>query len=249
MAIAAPEFLLLVVTVIVAGLVRGFSGFGTAMVFLPVAGRVLDPFAAILILVVMDVFGPLPLVPRAVRDGVMKEIAWIVIAMAALTPVGVFLLTVADPNLFRWAVSLTVFGLLAVLISGFRHGLPFSPPTLLGTGAVAGVLGGVAGLPGPPVVMLYLSSDKPASVIRANTLIYLIFTDLAIMATLAAFGRFDLTAVWIGLALFIPYALAGLVGQRLFDPSRAVLYRRVAYTIVAIAALQGLPIWDGMLGA
>ena len=247
MAIAAPEFLLLLGAVLVAGVVRGFSGFGTAMVFLPVAGRVLDPFTAIIVLVVMDIFGPLPLVPRALRDGKMAEVGWLLAAMAVATPVGLYVLSVADPVFFRWAVSITVLTVLGLLIAGFRHRLPFTPPTLVGTGLVSGILAGVAGLPGPAVVLLYMSSTRAVEVIRANTLVFLVGTDIVLLAVIAAMGAFELSAIWIGLALFPPYALAGLLGQRLFDPAREGLYRRVAFAIVAVAAIQGLPIWDQVL--
>ena len=37
----------LVVGGLLAGLVRGFSGFGTAMVFIPIAGQVLSPIATL----------------------------------------------------------------------------------------------------------------------------------------------------------------------------------------------------------
>ena len=49
------------------GLVRGFAGFGTAMVYLPVAGQILPPFEALTTLMVMDLIGPLPNLPRAFR--------------------------------------------------------------------------------------------------------------------------------------------------------------------------------------
>ncbi len=44
--IASEGFWMLVAVATVAGLVRGFSGFGTAMVYLPVAGQILTPFEA-----------------------------------------------------------------------------------------------------------------------------------------------------------------------------------------------------------
>ena len=37
----------------VAGIVRGFTGFGTAMIFLPVAGSFLSPITALTVLTVM----------------------------------------------------------------------------------------------------------------------------------------------------------------------------------------------------
>ena len=60
-------FLGLSVAAFLAGLVRGFSGFGTAMVFLPIAGQILTPFQAVTAMIVMDAIGPLPNVPRALK--------------------------------------------------------------------------------------------------------------------------------------------------------------------------------------
>ena len=65
----------LILAASLAGLVRGFTGFGTALVFMPVAGAVVPPFWALVVLVVMDSIGPLPNLPRALRDGSPREVA------------------------------------------------------------------------------------------------------------------------------------------------------------------------------
>ncbi|MCH2075468.1 MAG: TSUP family transporter [Rhodobacteraceae bacterium] len=248
MAISSLEALMLAAAVTLAGLVRGFSGFGSAMIFMPVAGRIVGPFEAILIFTVVDFFGPIPLLPRALRDGALREVAWLLAFVALALPVGMWLLTISDPAVFRWVVSIAVFVLLVALIGGFRHRLPFNLPTLGGTGLVAGLLGGLSGLGGPPVILLYLASNRATELIRANTLIFLVGFDVIMSVALLAFGRFDLGLVLIGLVLLVPYTLAGLLGQRLFDPARAGVYRAVAYLIIGASALQGLPIWDGMFG-
>ncbi len=73
-AVAIDGFWLLVAAAAVAGLVRGFSGFGTAMVYLPVAGQILTPFQALTTLMVMDLIGPLPNIPNAIRTGHKRDI-------------------------------------------------------------------------------------------------------------------------------------------------------------------------------
>ena len=57
-----------------AGIVRGFSGFGTAMIFLPVAGKYFEPVTAIIILTIMDLCGPALIVPRALRDAYKPDL-------------------------------------------------------------------------------------------------------------------------------------------------------------------------------
>ena len=66
---ATQGLYLLVFAVILAGLVRGFAGFGTAMIYMPIAGTVLPPVWALAAMMVFDALGPLPNVPRAWRDG------------------------------------------------------------------------------------------------------------------------------------------------------------------------------------
>ncbi|QEW20142.1 hypothetical protein LA6_002336 [Marinibacterium anthonyi] len=50
----------LIAAALLAGTVRGFAGFGTGMVFVPVAAQVLNPFWVLLVVLVMDLFGPIP---------------------------------------------------------------------------------------------------------------------------------------------------------------------------------------------
>ena len=42
-ALALPGLWLLILGALVAGIVRGFSGFGTAMIYLPIAAQVMPP--------------------------------------------------------------------------------------------------------------------------------------------------------------------------------------------------------------
>ena len=62
-ALAQPGLGWLICATFVAGMVRGFTGFGTALIFMPVAAQHLDPVWAVLTMVVMELFGPLPNLP------------------------------------------------------------------------------------------------------------------------------------------------------------------------------------------
>ncbi|MEL7116914.1 MAG: sulfite exporter TauE/SafE family protein, partial [Pseudomonadota bacterium] len=75
-ALAAEGLWLLAIGALLAGLVRGFSGFGTAMVYLPFAAEVFPPVWVLITLLVIDGLGPIPAVPRALRDGQPRDVAW-----------------------------------------------------------------------------------------------------------------------------------------------------------------------------
>ncbi|PTX56486.1 hypothetical protein C8N43_1145 [Litoreibacter ponti] len=241
---SVPELAALMAAAIMAGLVRGFSGFGTAMVYMPVAGQVLPPVWAVTTMVVMDAIGPLPNVPRALRDGKPRDVARIALGMLVMTPVGLYALRTMPPEAFRYTVSVVTLGLLVLLVGGLRYRGALTPRLLYVTGGVGGLFGGATGLAGPPVIMLYMASLEITKVIRANLLLVLVCADAIVLGLLALTGELRSSAIALGLAVMGPYLLANIAGAAMFNPDRAVLYRRVAYVIIAASALSGLPLWD-----
>ncbi|MFV2033986.1 MAG: sulfite exporter TauE/SafE family protein [Halocynthiibacter sp.] len=239
---------LLVVGVVLAGLVRGFSGFGAAMIYLPLAGQVLPPFEALTTLFIMDLFGPLPNLPRALRDGHPDDVARLGLGMILTIPLGVGLLTVIGAEVFRYSVSLLSLGLLVLLIAGVRYHGKLRRRMIYLAGGIGGFLAGSVGVPGPPVIMLYMASPHPPSVIRANTLLFLLLADIAMLAVLGLGGMLVWRAVAIGLMLALPNLLANIAGAAIFRPEYEQSYRAAAYLIIAVAALTGLPLFDGVLG-
>ncbi|MGR3758259.1 MAG: TSUP family transporter [Tranquillimonas sp.] len=239
-----PGLAWIVAAACLAGIVRGFSGFGTAMVYLPVAGQWLTPFEALTTLAAMDLVGPLPNVPRALRDGDPPDVLRLAAGLVLALPAGLLTLSLVPAEAFRYAVSLLALGLLAVLAAGLRYHGPMSPRLVLGTGAAGGFLAGTAGMPGPPVILLYMASPLPVSAIRANTLLYLLLADMALLAAMTLGGVLEPGALWLGLVLILPYTLANIVGAALFRPDRARAYRTIAYGIIALSALNGLPLFD-----
>lgn len=243
-ALATPGLGWLIVGAMLGGLVRGFSGFGTAMIYLPFAGQVLNPFEALVTLVLMDLLGPMPILRQTMRQAQLGDVARLGLGFLVMVPVGVALLAVTDREVFRYAVSVMALLLLCALIGGFRYRGPVTSAMVYGIGAVGGFLGGIAGLPGPPAILFYMASDHPTRVIRANTMLYLIIADIGLLATLVLGGHVGLPAIALGVVLMVPCVLANALGAAIFRPDAARLYRAAAYAIIAVSALGGLPLFD-----
>lgn len=242
--VSQPGLAWIVAAALVAGIVRGFSGFGTAMVYLPVASHFLSPFEALTTVVMMDLLGPLPIVPRALRDAHRRDVLRLGAGLAVGLPFGVWVLAQVSPDAFRYAVSIVALILLSLLVSGVRYRGRLATPLIYGVGGLGGVLGGITGLAGPPVIMLYMASENPARTIRANLILYLLLTDVV---TIAVFGVADFLTVQgvvLGLVVMVPFLAGNLIGARLFRPEGERIYRMAAYAIIAVSALQGLPVFD-----
>ena len=243
-ALAWPGLLFLSFGALMAGIVRGFAGFGTAMIYLPVAAQVLGPFEALTTMIVKDLVAPLMHVPRAFKDGHPKDVLRLGAGALVTVPLGVLVLSLVEPVVFRWAVSLVALTLLALLIAGVRYRGTLTKPLIFGTGGLGGFLAGSVGLPGPPVIMLYMASTLPVAAVRANLTLYLIVADVILLGVLAWNGYLVASALLLGVLMIVPYSLGNWVGALLFRPGAEKLYRLAAYAIIAASALMGLPLWD-----
>lgn len=239
-----PGLASLVFVAFMAGVVRGFSGFGTAMIFLPMAAWILEPVWAVLAMVGMDVLSPLPAVQRAARDSKWRDLGLLLAATALMVPIGFWTLTQISPETYRYGVSTISLVLVVCLVFGLRYRGQPTVPLMLGAGGASGFLGGAAGLPGPPVILLYMASQASVARVRATTLLFLVGFDFIFLGTFLATGRFELAPFLLGLCLGVPGAAGVWLGQLIFDPTREALYRNIAYGVVTCVAILGLPIWD-----
>ena len=240
-ALAHDGLPVLLAAVAIAGLVRGFSGFGTALIYVPLASTVMPPIWVLTTLMVFDIIGIGPLIPRATRDGRIKEVVILVTGALVGMPAGFLLLTRIGSDEFRLLISVSALVLVALLASGWRLKRALNLRAKAGVGVVAGMFGGATGAPGPPIILLYLSGPDGPEVVRANNMLFLLLFDIVFLAVLAASGYLEVEPVMIGLILVVPYALAGWLGQLVFDPRRERAYRIIAYVIITLSALIGLP--------
>ncbi len=225
------------------GVIRGFSGFGTALIFLPIATPYLGPFGALIGLTIMDIFGPLPNLRRAWSAVNKGDLTRLLMGCAVVLPLGLWVLTKVAPEVFRYAVSILALVMLAILILGLRYHGRVSRTMVTGIGGAAGFLGGVAGLPGPAVILFYMSRPLPVDVIRATILLFLLGFDFLLLGFLTGMGQVTLTAIALGFTLAVPNLLGNWLGGWLFRPELERLYRAAAYVAIALAALSGLPVW------
>ena len=245
--VTAPTLITLVIAALIAGTSRGFSGFGAALIFIPLASAVVGPRVAAPLLLVVDSLLSLGMVPGAWPRAAKNEVLVMTIGTLVGVPTGAWILSQSDPIFIRWVITGMIFALLALLISGWRYRAKPKVPLTIGVGAVAGLFSGLAQVGGPPVVAYWLGGANDAARVRANIVLYFAISSSFVFVSYILNGLLVTTIIGLALATGPAYGLGIWFGSRLFGRASEVVFRRTAYVLIALAGLIGLPALDGML--
>jgi uncharacterized membrane protein YfcA len=228
---------------------RGFSGFGAALIFMPLASSVASPRLAAVLLLVIDFVAAAPLLPGAWRKADRKATAIIAAGTLIGVPVGTYLLSRLDPVTTRWIISGFVFALLLLLLSGWRYHGKDHVALSIAIGTLSGFCSGLAQTGGPPIVGYWLGRPIPSALARANILLFFGASDFVSVVSYALSELITLDALRLALLVGPVYALGIKFGTSLFGRASETLFRAICYALIALAVIFGLPILDGVLRA
>lgn len=224
-----------VVATAIAGLMRGYAGFGTAILLAPIFSVLWGPRAGVPIMLLMELLVSVQLLPSAWREADKRVILPIGGAAAVATPIGAIILLTADGEILRRCIGgfVLVFGLL--LMSGWRYHGTRPLGLNIAVGTVSGLLKGSTGMSGPPVILYLLAGTEEARRHRANLILF--FATIAVVSVIVPFlaGLIDLTAI-ARCAILLPVMAACVpMGARLFHVIPVSFYRRFALAALMTA--------------
>lgn len=235
-----PELVFLIAVAIIAGLIRGFAGFGSAMVIVPLFSILLAPAETVAVMLLIEVLVTIQLMPRALRSTNWRLVGQLTVPALITIPLGAHALVTFDAEVMRTAVSIIVLAWASLLLIGVRYEGRLMAPATIGVGALSGAIMGSAGLGGPPVVVYLLTTPARAESHRANIIVFFGLTVLYFIGVLALNGVYRESTV-LTAAILTPFFLAAAwLGTRLFDRAGEALFRRVALVFLIAVGLVTL---------
>jgi uncharacterized protein len=246
-ALADRRFIAAAAVSALSGFVRGFSGFGSALIYIPLIAAVYEPRIAAPTLLLIDLVGSTPFTIRELPRCNWREVLPITLAAAVAVPFGPMALILVDPTVLRWIIAVLVLGLLAVLSTGWRYHGPPTLPASIGVGVIAGLGSGAVQIAGPAVIIFWLGGTSNAAMVRANLMVFFLLMGVITGAVYLTQGILTADVLALSILLGVPFMLAMGAGAHLFRGASDETYRRAAYLIIALAALVSLPIFDRLV--
>ena len=240
MIVVDPLFALALCGVFLGGLSRGFTGFGAALIIVPVLIIVYGPIPAVVLMSLIEVPGVLQLARTAIREADWRALVPLCIAAAVTVPLGAWSLAVLDAEIVRRGIAAMVVTFAILIATGWRYRGEITKFLSACVGIVSGFCSGIASLGGPPVVMFLVAKGSNAAQTRAGIVAYF---ALAMAVRLAAFGWHGLysqDAVVLSL-LLAPVYMSGIwIGSRFFKGASEMVFRRAAVGLVLVTGTAAM---------
>jgi len=226
---------------LVAGLMRGFAGFGSAMLMAPIFAILFGSAEMVVTVVAIELVVSLQLFPQVRHHADWKTLAPMSIAACAAMPFGVWALASVDKGTIVTAVSAIIVAFVVLMWSGWRYHGPRSAAASAAVGAVSGPMMATTSVGGPPVLLYLLSGNDPPAVNRANIVTYYFLTQFLLIAIVLATGVAGWDALVRAAVLFPVMMLGAWLGGRMFHGLASErLYRNVALAILFATGMFGL---------
>ncbi len=219
-----------------AGVVRGITGFGGAMVMAPPLALLLGPQITVPVVLLLESLAATPQVLETRRLVRWRLMGPILAATAATLPLGGLLLLTIDALTLRRATALIVIVFALLLLRGWRYAGAQKMPTGIGLGALAGGMLGATSIGGPPVILYLLAGPDRIETTRANLTLFVFASCLVGLAVLWLQGAFGAEGLWTGLLLAPGYYGGLVVGTRLFSRFNDARFRQ--FTLLLMIAVS-----------
>ena len=236
--LSGGEALVVAFGMVVAGYVRGYSGFGFAALVMSFAALVTDPFPFVAVVLLADV-----VMTASQARGIWGHIDWARVRSLFLgclvgVPVGVWAVQAVPVDLGRAVLSGFVLAMCGLLWLGWAIG-PRGRLAHAGVGVVSGLANSMA-VGGLPVALFFTAQGVAPAVFRATVIAYFTALDLWSLPVLWSAGMVSMESVW-ATALGLPFMLAGLwAGGRRFTRTSPQDFRRFAILLLVGLSLAGL---------
>ncbi len=221
--------------ILVASILQTSTGFGFSIIATPLLLLIFEPREAIQINLVISLIISCALIYKIRHDvdlGIVKRFGW---GSVFGLPVGTVIFLLIDVEVLTLIISVTILLLTILLMMRFR--LKQTNHRDYIAGGFSGAFTTSIGMPGPPILLYFSSTNTSKETLRATTLaFYLFIYMISLIIQVVAAGTSK--QIWIASAWSLPLVVIGLItGQILFKRINQALFQKLTYGLLLFTGI------------
>lgn len=238
--LSSEQFMFCLITVFVAGLVRGFAGFALSAIVVASMARTVPTVELIPMAYLLEGAASLVMLRGGVRDADMSIVWVLAIGSAVGVPLGLMATTSLPMETTRVVALCLILALATMQLFKITPRFVGTKAGLYGTGLFAGIATGLASVGGMVVALYVLASKIDPRSMRGALVMYLFVGMFTSLAWHLLYGIMDMRALMRGLVFIPPLLIGVFIGVQLFRPSLQGFYKRFCLVLLMCLSLAGL---------
>lgn len=234
------NYLYLISVILFSGFIRGFLGFASGLITIPMLSFLYSPIFAIVFNIVIEIPTTIYLTFVGARTCKFKEIMPMFFSMMIAIPIGTIFLVSISEQIIKITMSILVIFFVILIASGWQLKSAITKYVLLITGTTSGLIQGITGMGGPPFATILLSKGDSDNVTRGNILIMSSGIVISAAISLYFFNLFSKEIIFIGFITFPFYIFASFAGSRFYNLSGNKYYRNISLFILGLIGVSTL---------
>ena len=236
-----PEnFFLLLIVISFSGFIRGFLGFGSGLVTIPILSFLYSPIFAIVFNIIIEIPTTIYLTFVGAKTCKFKEIIPMFLSMMITIPIGTIFLISIDEKIIKIVMSILVIFFVFLIASGWQLKSSITKLVLVLSGILSGLMQGITGMGGPPFATVLLSKGDNSNVTRGNILI--MSTGIVISSVIAMyyFNLFNKQLILTGIVASPIYIFASFGGSQFYAFSGNKYFRNTSLIVLGLIGILTL---------
>jgi uncharacterized protein len=247
MTFLSPVMLIGLVGVFAAGVTSGLTGFGFALVTVPLLVLFLPAQVVVPIVTLLSNLTHVVVILETYKWIDAKRIWPLIVASVVATPLGTYLLLVLDAKSMKVLIGVVITLAAVAMLTGFKRVIRNERLACIPVGLASGLLSGSTAMGGPPVVLFFSNQGVDKQVCRANFTLLFTITSLAVIPSQIAGGLIGHDVLLYSL-IFSPALLLGtFAGIRLARTISETVFRKLTLVVVIVTGLSAVASGLGLL--
>lgn len=226
------------ISILLASLVQGITGFGFALIAVPLLSLFIPELRNITPIIVIYSFLTNIIVLYKTKQYIdLKKILPLVIFGILATPIGTYILLYVDVNTLKIIVGAIITVTALAMLKNYKINIKNQNISYSVVGLLSGLLNGSTGLSGPPVVLLLTNQNTNKDVFRANLTFYGITTNIFAIILFVSEGIINNSVINFTV-LYLPALITGVFyGIKISSKINETLFKTITIYLISILGL------------
>ena len=234
------EISLIVFTVFLASIIRGFNGFGFSATCISIISFILPAIEIVPIILILEISVSVFMIPYIWGNINWKFVFQVLIGISIGSPIGLYLLNFLSPNIIHLSICVIVIFFVILQLQGYSNKKINTTPIKILAGGLSGLINGLGTLGGMPISLFLLITKVPPIIIRGSLAAIFFIADAYVLNLSFFSGIVDSKVFYRVLPLILILPIGVFIGNKFFVKSKEDTYRKFVFRFLIIISIIGI---------